>query len=119
VPACRRRERGTLSSAIWTPTQEGPHEAFVERLVRTIAAFAETHDVKTPLVEVELMDSARFVLDRLDPEPGFGMVTLHVRAATDDDVDSLIVPLGSIRRFELRKSPEHKLATFGFNLPQA
>jgi hypothetical protein len=57
------------------------------------------------------------VLERLDPEPGYGMVTLHVRAERDDDVDSLIVPLGSIRRIELRTAPEHKLATFGFNLP--
>ena len=104
------------SSGIWTPTQDGPHEAFVERLVRVIAGFAETHQVKTPLVEVELADSARFVLERLDPEPGFGMVTLHVHADDDDDVDALVVPLGSIRRIELRKSPEHRLATFGFNV---
>ena len=105
-----------MSSGIWTPTQEGPHEAFVERLVRVIADFAETHQVKTPLVEVELADSARFVLDRLDPEPGFGMVTLHVHAESDDDVDALVVPLATIRRIELRKSPEQKLAAFGFNL---
>ena len=104
-----------MSSGIWTPVPEGPHEAFVERLVRVIAAFAETHGVKTPLVEVELADSARFVLERLDPEPGYGMVTLHVRADEDDDVDALVVPLGSIRRIELRKSPEHKLESFGFN----
>jgi hypothetical protein len=107
------------SSGIWTPIPEGPHEAFVERLLRTIASFAEQHGVEKPLVEVELADSARFVLEKIDPEPGFGMVTLHVRASTDDDVDALIVPLGSIRRIELRKSPEHKLATFGFNLPDA
>jgi hypothetical protein len=106
------------SSGIWTPTQDGPHEAFVERLVRAIAEFAATHAVQTPLVEVELVDSARFVLEKIDPEPGFGMVTLHVRADEDDDVDAVIVPLGSIRRFELRKSPEHKLAAFGFNLPE-
>ena len=66
---------------------------------------------------MELVDSARFVLERLDPEPGYGMVTLHVRAESDDDVNSLIVPLGSIRRIELRTAAEHKLATFGFNLP--
>ena len=106
-----------MTSGIWTPTQDGPHEAFVERLVRVIAEFAETHGVQTPLVEVELADSARFVLERLDPEPGFGMVTLHVHADEDDDVDALIVPLGSMRRIELRKSPEQKLAAFGFNLP--
>lgn len=106
-----------VSSGIWTPTQEGPHEAFVERLVKVIAAFAEQHGVKAPLVEVELADSARFVLERLDPEPGNGMVTLHVRAEDDDDVDALIVPIGTIRRIELRKSPEHKLERFGFSVP--
>ena len=106
-----------MSSGIWTPTQEGPHEAFVERLVKVIAAFAEQHGVKAPLVEIELADSARFVLQRLDPEPGNGMVTLHVRADEDDDVDALIVPIGTIRRIELRKSPEHKLERFGFSVP--
>ena len=96
---------------------DGPHEAFVERLLRTISSFAEQHGVQTPLVEVELSDSARFVLEKIEPDPGFGMVTLHVKAESDDDVDALVVPLGSIRRIELRKSPEHKLASFGFNLP--
>jgi len=86
--------------------------------VKAIAAFADAHGVKTPLVEVELADKARFVLERFDPEPGSGMVTLHVHAEDEDDVDALIVPLGSIRRIELRKSPEHKLDAFGFNLPR-
>jgi hypothetical protein len=106
-----------VSSGIWTPTPEGPHEAFVENLVTAISRFAEQHGVQAPLVEVELMDSARFVLEKIEPEPGSGMVTLHVRAEDDDDVDALIVPLGSIRRFELRKSPEMKVEAFGFNLP--
>lgn len=106
-----------MSSGIWTPVPEGPHERFVEELTKAIAAFAETHGVAAPLVEVELADSARFVLERIEPEPGFGMVTIHVRATDDDAVDALIVPLGSIRRFELRKSPEAKVAAFGFNLP--
>ena len=55
------------------------------------------------------------MLEKIEAEPGFGMVTLHVRADEDDDVDALVVPLGSIRRIELRKSPEHKLESFGFN----
>ena len=108
-----------MSSGIWTPTPEGPHEAFVESLIRTIAAFGQKHGVETPLVEVELLDSARFVLEKIDPEPGSGMVTLHVKAEDEDDVDALIVPLGSIRRFELRKSPEAKVEAFGFNLPSS
>lgn len=81
-----------------------------------ISAFAEQHGIETPLVEVELADSARFVLERLDPSPGSGMVTLHVHAEEADDVNALIVPLGSIRRIELRRSPEHKLEAFGFSV---
>lgn len=106
-----------MSSGIWTPTQEGPHESFVHELTSAIARFAQEHGVESPLVEVELADSARFVLEKVDAEPGFGMVTLHVHAGDDEDVDALIVPIGSIRRIELRKSPEHKVAAFGFNLP--
>ena len=44
----------------------------------------------------------RFTLDRIDPEPGFGMVTLYVADARDDAPEALIVPIGSVRRFELR-----------------
>ena len=105
-------------SGIWTPVPEGPHEEFVGRLIKSIADFAEQHGVATPVVEVELVDSARFVLEKIDPEPGYGMVTLHVRADDDDGVDALIVPLGTIRRFELRKSPEERVASFGFSVPR-
>lgn len=43
------------------------------------------------------------------------MITLHVRADDDDDTpDALIVPLGSIRRIELRKAPEERIG-FGFS----
>lgn len=106
-----------MSDGIWTPIPEGPHEEFVGRLIRTIAAFGEAHGVETPVVEVELADSARFVLEKIDAEPGAGMVTLHVRAEDDEDVDALIVPLGTIRRFELRKSPQERVAGFGFSVP--
>ena len=97
---------------------EGPHEAFVERIHRSIAAFADEHGVETPLVEVELADSARFVLARIDAEPGFGMVTLSVRSDEHDAPDVLIVPLGTIRRIELRKTPEDRVASFGFSVPR-
>ena len=43
------------------------------------------------------------------------MITLHVRAEDDDVPDALIVPLGSIRRIELRKAAEERLG-FGFSL---
>ena len=88
------------------------------RLLRAIAAFGETHGVETPVVEIELADSARFVLEKIDPEPGSGMVTLHVRADDDDAPDALIVPLGSIRRIELRRKPEARVEAFGFSIPK-
>jgi hypothetical protein len=104
---------------LWTPVTELPHEAFVERLHKAIGAFAEAMGVEKPLVEVELADTSRFVLDRIEPEPGFGMVTLYVTDARDDAPDALIVPIGSLRRIELSKSPEERVQRFGFNLPDA
>jgi len=104
---------------LWTPVPEGPHEAFVERLHRTIAGYAETVGVQTPVVEVELVDTSRFVLDRIDPEPGFGMITVYVHGVRDDAPDALIIPIGSIRRIELRRAPEDRVARFGFNVPAA
>ena len=57
------------------------------------------------------------MLEKIDPEPGFGMVTLHIRADDDGDApDALIVPLGSIRRIELRSAPEERLAGIGFSV---
>jgi hypothetical protein len=102
----------------WTPLNELPHEAFVERLHRAIAAFAEAAGVEKPLVEVELADTSHFTLERIEPEPGFGMVTLYVTDARDDAPDALIVPLGSLRRIELRKAPD-KGESFGFTVPPA
>jgi hypothetical protein len=104
---------------LWTPIVEGPHEAFVEKLLRAIAHFAEATGVLTPVVDVELADTSRFVLDRIEPEPGFGMVTLYIRDPRNDDPDALIVPIGSIRRIELRKAPEDRVARFGFAVPPA
>ena len=101
---------------LWTPVAEMPHEAFVERLHKAITLFAETHGIEKPVVEVELADGARFVLERVDAEPGFGMVTLYVTDTRDDDPDALIVPLGSVRRIELRTAPE-KAEVFGFSVP--
>jgi hypothetical protein len=107
-------------SGIWTPVAEGPHEAFVERLHRVVADFAQASGVETPVVEVELADTARFVLDRIEPEPGFGMVTIYLHADDDPETpDAMIVPIGSIRRVELRKAPEDKVSRFGFSVPSA
>ena len=79
---------------LWTPVPELPHEAFVERLLRSIASFAESAGVEKPIVDIELFDSSHFVLDRIEPEPGFGMVTLYVVPERDDTPDALIIPIG-------------------------
>ena len=102
---------------LWTPVPELPHEAFVERLLRAIAHFSESSGVETPLVEIELMDTSRFVLDRIEPEPGFGMVTMYVREGHGDAPDALIIPIGSLRRIELRTGPEDRVARLGFTVP--
>jgi hypothetical protein len=107
-----------LVPELWTPVPEGPHEAFVDRIHRAIGRFAESTGVEAPLVELELIDGARFVLVRLEPEPGFGMVTVYVQAPHDPEApDALIVPIGTIRRIELRTSPEERVSRFGFAVP--
>jgi hypothetical protein len=103
---------------LWTPVAELPHEAFVERIHRSIASFAESAGVEKPVVEVELADGSRFVLERIEAEPGFGMVTLYVTDTHDDAPDALIIPIGSLRRIELRSAPE-RAESFGFSVPPA
>ena len=105
---------------LWTPVAEGPHEEFVGRVHRAIEKFAEATGVSTPVVEVELVDTSRWILDRIEPEPGFGMITIYVQNARERDLpDALVIPIGSIRRFELRKEPEERVARFGFSVPAA
>jgi hypothetical protein len=105
---------------LWVPVKEGPHEAFVERIHRVIARFADQAGVKTPLVEVELADTARFILDRIEPEPGFGMVTLYIHPGRDPEApDALVIPIGTIRRIELRGGPDERAAQFGFVVPES
>ena len=104
---------------LWTPVTELPHDAFVERLHKAIASFAEANEVEKPIVEVELADTSRFILERIEPEPGFGMVTLYVTDVRDDAPDALIVPIGSLRRIELSKAPEERVRRFGFSIPAA
>ena len=96
-----------------------PDQAFVDRLHKAITSFAEANDIEKAVVEVELADSSRFILEHIEAEPGFGMVTLYVTDARDEAPDALIVPIGSLRRIELRKAPEERVARFGFSIPAA
>jgi hypothetical protein len=105
---------------VWTPGAEGPHEAFVERLIRVIARFAEDAGVEKAVVEIELADTGRFVLDSISAEPGYGFVTLRVQPTDAEDADvpeALVVPVGSLRRVELRRAADEQVR-FGFTLPE-
>jgi hypothetical protein len=111
----RERIRFEVVPELWTPLREGPHQEFVDRLYRTISTFAETRGVEKPIVELELADGSRFVVDRIEPEPGFGMVTVFVHPGRDADApDALIVPIGSFKRIELRAGPDETGSSFGF-----
>jgi hypothetical protein len=44
------------------------------------------------------------------------MITIHVQRVDDDEPDALIIPVGSIRRIELRKAAEERFG-FGFSAP--
>lgn len=103
---------------LWTPVAEIPQNAFVDRLHKAITSFAEANGIDKAVVEVELADNSRFILEHIEPEPGFGMVTLYVTDARDEAPDALIVPIGSLRRIELRTAPE-KEETIGFNIRPA
>jgi hypothetical protein len=45
------------------------------------------------------------------------MVTIYVQARDDDTPGALVVPLGAIRRIELRKAAEEQVR-FGFSVPK-
>jgi hypothetical protein len=105
---------------LWVPVSEGAHGEFVERIHRVIARFAAEAGVEAPLVEIELADTSRFTLDRIEPEPGFGMVTVYVHEGRERDApDAIVIPIGTIRRFELRSAPDEGAARFGFVVPTA
>jgi hypothetical protein len=100
-----------LSPELWVPGAAEPSlEAFVERVHRQIERYTATHSADRSHVEVELVDGARFALESLSSEPGFGFLTLAVHEG-----EQLIVPVGSIRRITLGPADEDRKP--GFALP--
>jgi hypothetical protein len=103
-------------SSLWIPGMAaGPQEELVTRLHRQIERFASEAGVERAFVEVELVDGARFTVDTISPEPGFGFVTIRPYGGEDEGVPGLIVPVGSIRRIELDRAEEQR-AHLGFTL---
>jgi hypothetical protein len=103
-------------SELWLPGGALDIDDFVRRVQQQIAGFAETHGLAQVIVEVELRDGARHVLDTLSPQPGYGFVTLRPHATEDsDEPQELIVPLASVA--EIRISTAEQEPQFGFALP--
>ena len=101
---------------LWVPGMAGPHEDFVGRLHRQIERFAQRHDVKQPVVVVELRDGSRFRAVSISPEPGYGFVTIAPHPGEEDLAGELIVAIGGLARIELYVADEAEPA-FGFSLP--
>jgi hypothetical protein len=102
---------------LWVPGFAGPLDALVDRIHRRVAQVAEEAGVEHVFVEIELADGARYAVESLSPEPGYGFVTL--RPHTEDGSPAeVIVPIGSIKRIELSRAAEHR-ARFGFSLPES
>jgi hypothetical protein len=106
---------------LWIPGLAGPHEEFVQRLLRQIERFAQEREIEQAAVELELRDGSRFRLASVLPEPGFGFVTLvpheQQRAREEDVPAELIVPIGLIERIDVYEAHEER-GRFGFSLPE-
>ena len=100
---------------LWVPGVEGPHDELVLRIHRQIRRFAEERGIPQAVVEIELRDGARFRLDSISPEPGYGFVTISPYGEEDTPAE-LIVPVGAIARIELYQADEPE-PRFGFSLP--
>lgn len=104
-------------SGLWIPGMtSGAQDDFVDRVRREIERYASDVGVERAFVELELVDGARFALDSISPEPGFGFVTIVPHPALEEDLpERLIVPVGSIRRIELMRAEEQR-GRFGFSV---
>src|SRR3954452_5196193 len=92
---------------LWVPGFAGPLDDLVDRIHRKVESFAQEAGVERAFVEVELADGARYVVESLSAEPGYGFVTIHPHPK-DDVPGEVIVPIGSIKRIELSKAGDER-----------
>ena len=100
---------------LWVPGFAGPLDDLIDRIHRRIAVFAEEAGVEQAFVELELFDGARYAIESLSPEPGYGFVTIRPHPGEDVPAE-VIVPVGSIKRIELSRAAEQR-AQLGFSVP--
>ena len=103
-----------MSSGLWIPGADGPQDALIDRIHRRVEAFAGEAGVERAYVEVELADGARYAVESITADPGFGFVTLRPHPG-DDIPAEVIVPVGSIKRIELSAAADER-GRLGFSL---
>ena len=106
-----------MSPDLWLPVFVGPLDDLVDRIHRRIEQYATEAGVEKAFVEIELLDGARYKVESLAPEPGYGFVTIHPHP--DDDTPALVVvPVGSIKRIEIGPVAEQR-GRLGFSVPES
>jgi hypothetical protein len=100
---------------LWVPGFAGPLDDLVERIHRRIAQIAKEADVEQAFVEIELTDGARYTVESLSADPGYGFVTIRPHP-TEDAPAEVILPVGAIRRIEISRAAEQR-AQLGFSVP--
>ncbi len=101
---------------LWLPGFAGPLDDLIDRIHRRIQQFAEEAGLEQAFVEVELADGAKFAVESLSPEPGYGFITIRPHPG-EGVPGEVIVAVGTIRRIELSKAAEER-ATLGFSVPR-
>jgi hypothetical protein len=104
-------------SELWLPGAAGPQDQLVSGLHRLIEQFGLARPGRATIVEVELREGPRAMLETVSAEPGFGFVTLRPHPDEEGEAEEWIVPVGSIARIVLREAEEH--VSFGFALPDS
>ena len=103
-----------MPGELWVPGFAGPLDDLIARIHRRVEQFTDECNCK-PAVEIELMDGSSYIVESLTPEPGYGFITIRPFHRERDDPEELIVPVGMLRRIELRKAEDQR-AQFGFNV---
>src|SRR3954452_544522 len=99
-------------SELWVPGGALDIDDFVRRINQQIVRFAETHGLDQIMVEVELRDGSRHILDTISAEPGYGFVPRRPHATESDEPQELTTPPAS--RGQIRLPPGEENTQFGF-----
>ena len=109
---------------LWVPGIAGSTppsvEDFLKRVHARIEGFLGSCGCEQATVRVQLHDGTTVQLAAIEPEPGFGWVTLRPVPDEDDGPEGpqeIMVPLGSLVRITIEVT--EKRTPFGFTLPAA